>query len=339
MRISSIDHSTHEWSRNIIDRQVMQLTRLVDDLLDVGRITSGKIVLRKEPVEMNAAILRAVESCQPQIDARRHSLELLLPREPLLVDGDLVRLSQIVLNLLNNAVKYTPDGGKIQIALEQEGDCALVRVKDTGIGMSASLIPVAFDLFVQEKHSLSRTEGGLGVGLTVVRHLVQMHGGSVTARSGGAAMGSEFIVRLPMLTLKLGTREPDSNWQPKSVLAKRRILIVDDNHDSADSLALLLRAAGHEVRTLYDGPAVCSVAEEFQPHLLLLDIGLPNMDGYEVARQLRNSAKLRNVVLVAFTGYGTDDDRQRARQAGFDHHLVKPLEPEALENIIDSTSG
>lgn len=339
MRIRSVGDSTHEWSRNIIDRQVMQLTRLVDDLLDVGRITSGKIVLRKEPVEMNAAVLRAVESCQPQIDARRHTLELLLSREPLLVDGDLVRLSQIVLNLLNNAVKYTPDGGKIQIALEHEGDCALVRVKDTGIGMSASLIPVAFDLFVQEKHSLSRTEGGLGVGLTVVRHLVQMHGGSVTARSGGAGMGSEFVVRLPMLTLKLKAREPDSNWQPKSPPAKRRILIVDDNHDSADSLASLLSAAGHEVRTRYDGPAVSSAAEEFQPHLVLLDIGLPKMNGYEVARQLRNSAKLRNAVLVAFTGYGTDDDRQQAREAGFDYHLVKPLEPEALERIIDSTPG
>ena len=339
MRIKSAGDSTYEWSRNIIDRQVTQLTRLVDDLLDVGRITSGRIMLQKEPVEMNAAVLRAVESCQPQLDARRHNLELLLAREPLLVDGDLVRLSQIVLNLLSNAVKYTPNGGQIQIALEKEDDWALVRVKDTGIGMSANLIPIVFDLFVQEKRSLSRTEGGLGVGLTVVKQLVHMHGGSVTARSGGADMGSEFVVRLPRLTLKPTASEPDSGWQPKPALVKRRILIVDDNHDSADSLASLLSAAGHDVRTLYDGPSASLAAEEFQPQVVLLDIGLPEMNGYEVARQLRKSAKLRNAILVAFTGYGRDEDRQQTREAGFDYHLVKPLDAEALERIIDSTPG
>ena len=339
MRIRSTGDSTHEWSRNIIDRQVTQLTRLVDDLLDVGRITSGTIMLQKEPVEMNAAVLRAVESCQPQLDARRHTLELQLARDPLLVDGDPVRLSQIVLNLLNNAVKYTPNGGRIQIALEQEDDWALVRVKDTGIGMSANLIPIIFDLFVQEKRSLSRTEGGLGVGLTVVRQLVHMHGGSVTARSGGADMGSEYVVRLPMLTLKPTASGPDSRWHPKLPLAKRRILIVDDNRDSADSLAFLLSEAGHDVRTLYDGPSASSAAEAFRPHLVLLDIGLPQMNGYEVARQLRKSAELRNVTLVAFTGYGRDEDRQQTREAGFDYHLVKPLDAAALERIIDSTPG
>ena len=220
-----------------------------------------------------------------------------------------------------------------------EDDWALVRVKDTGIGMSANLIPIVFDLFVQEKRSLSRTEGGLGVGLTVVKQLVHMHGGSVTARSGGADMGSEFVVRLPMLTLKPTASGPDSRWQPKLPLAKRRILIVDDNHDSADSLASLLSAAGHDVRTLYDGPSASLVAEDFRPQVVLLDIGLPQMNGYEVARQLRKSAELRNVILVAFTGYGRDEDRQQTREAGFDYHLVKPLDAEALERIIDSTPG
>ena len=340
MRLKSAGDSTHEWSHGIIDRQVSQLTRLVDDLLDVGRITSGKIALQKEAVEVNATVLRAVEVCRPLADVRGHALEVLLAHEPLLIEGDPVRLSQIVVNLLSNAVKYTSDGGKIQVSVAREDDdWAAVRVKDNGIGMSASLIPTIFDLFVQGERSLARTEGGLGVGLTVVKQLVHMHGGSVVAQSSGPGMGSEFVVRLPILTQRPSTSGPVSRQEPPLSRPRRRVLIVDDNHDSADSLAAVLRALDHDVRTLYEGAAVSAVAEEFQPQIVLLDIGLPGMNGYEVARQLRKSAKLRSAILVALTGYGRDEDRELAREAGFDHHLVKPLEPEVLERIIESTIG
>src|SRR6476646_3687857 len=235
--------------------------------------------------------------------------------ESLLVDGDPVRLSQVVSNLLSNAIKYTPEGGEIRVAVAREDGWAVVRVKDSGIGMEANLIPMVFDLFVQEKRSLARTEGGLGIGLTIVRQLVQMHGGSVTACSRGAGMGSEFVVRLPLLESRPIPSGSVSAWQPKPPVARRRILLIDDNRDAADALATLLGAMGHDVRTLYDGPSATSIAEEFQPQLVFLDIGLPTMNGYEVAQQLRKSPKLRNLVLVAFTGYGRDEDRQRTRDA------------------------
>jgi CheY-like chemotaxis protein len=315
---------------------VTQLTRLVDDLLDVGRITSGKIVLKKEPVEINAAVLRAVESCQPLADRRDQTIDVHCADDPLLIDGDLIRLSQIVLNLLNNAIKYTPDGGKIEVSVAREGKSAIVRVKDTGVGIPADLIPHVFDLFTQGERSLARTEGGLGIGLTIVKQLVAMHGGTVTAHSEGTDKGSEFVVRLPALTRKTAVDKSAAIWQPQQPQIKRRVLIVDDNHDSADMMAALLQAWGHQVRTEYDGPSTIAAATPFQPEVVLLDIGLPGMNGYEVATQLRKSAHLHSVVLVAVTGYGQDDDRRRVREAGFDHHLVKPVDPAALEKIIES---
>src|SRR6266550_263950 len=336
MRIKSAGDSTQEWSRNVIDRQLTQLTRLVDDLLDVGRITSGKISLYKEPVEINAAVLRAVESVQPLADVRKHTLDVRLARDPLLVDGDLARLSQVVLNLLNNAIKYTPDGGRIEVQVAREADLAVVRVKDTGIGMSADLISRVFDLFVQGERALDRAEGGLGIGLTLVKRLVALHGGDVLALSEGRGRGSEFVVRLPALAQKPAKGRARHDARTPEAREPKRVLVVDDNRDSADTITALLLAWGHEARTLYDAESVISVVEEFQPDVVVLDIGLPKVNGYDVARQLRQSGNRRHIVLVAFTGYGQDDDRRQVREAGFDHHLLKPLEPEALAKIIDA---
>ena len=336
MRIKSAGDSTQEWSRNVIDRQLTQLTRLVDDLLDVGRITSGKIALQKEPVEINAAVLRAVESVQPLADARGHTLDVRLAGDPLLVDGDLARLSQVVLNLLNNAIKYTPDGGRIEVEVARESDLAVVRVKDSGIGMSAELISRVFDLFVQGERTLDRAEGGLGIGLTLVKRLVALHGGDVLALSEGRGRGSEFVVRLPALAQKPAKSRARHDARTPEAREPKRVLVVDDNRDSADTITALLLAWGHEARTLYDAESVISVVADFQPDVVVLDIGLPKVNGYDLARQLRQSGNSRHIVLVAFTGYGQDDDRRRVREAGFDHHLLKPLEPEALAKIIDA---
>jgi len=338
MSMQSADESTREWARAVIDRQVTQLTRLVDDLLDVARITSGKIDLKKEQVELNAAVLRAVDSSQSVAKARQQVLDVQISKAHLLVDGDLVRLSQIVLNLLNNAIKYTPDGGRIAVSVARDGDWAVLRVKDTGIGIPSELLPKVFDLFVQGERSLARTEGGLGIGLTIVRKLVALHGGTVSARSDGPGKGSEFIVLLPALSQDQAVNEQSAAWQPGSAGTKRRVLIVDDNCDLAETAAALLSASGHDVRTASDGVSAVATAIEYRPDVVLLDIGLPGMSGYDVARQLRASEQKHSMLLVALTGYGQDADRQRAREAGFDHHVVKPLEPATLERIVESIS-
>ena len=290
MRIQSNGDSRHEWARSVIDRQLTQLTRLVDDLLDIGRISSGKIALHQEPIEINAAVQRAVEASRPLADASRHTLEVRFSPEPLSVDGDLTRLSQVVLNLLTNAIKYTPAGGRIEVDVAREGESAVVRVKDTGIGMSPELIPTVFDLFVQGERSLDRSEGGLGIGLTLVKRLVSLHGGTVSVHSDGPGRGSEFAISLPALAQSSAPREPQPAVPVAPAHRASRVLIVDDNRDSADTLAALLEAWGHEVRTLYDGPSAIAAVAEFQPNVVLLDIGLPKMNGYEVAAQLRKSA-------------------------------------------------
>ena len=340
MRLSSSDDGAQERSRNVIDRQLMQLTRLVDDLLDVGRISSGKITLHQEPIELNVVILRAVEAARPLADARRHALDVRLASDPLWVDGDLARLSQAVLNILNNAIKYTPESGRITVEAVRDGGWGAVRVIDTGIGMSAELLPKAFDLFVQGERSLDRSEGGLGIGLTLVKRLVTMHGGFVTARSEGPGRGSEFEIRLPTSSppASMPTQSAATGRDP-SLWARRRVLVVDDNRDSADTLAALLEAWDHEVRTCYDGTSALAIVANFRPDVVLLDIGLPRMNGYEVAAQLRKADGGRSAILVAFTGYGQDEDRRRARDAGFDYHLVKPLEPAALEKILESLAA
>jgi PAS domain S-box-containing protein len=319
-------------ARDIIERQAQHLTRLVDDLLDVSRLTRGKITLQKEPVELATVIAQAVETSRPLIDARRHELAVTLPREPLQVEGDATRLAQVIANLLNNAAKYTPEGGHIGLTVEPRPGEAMVRVRDDGVGISAELLTQVFDVFAQGDCSLARSEGGLGIGLTLVKSLVEMHGGSVEAHSDGPGKGSELVVRLPTLGREPAPVAEGGEGGPPS--PSRRVLVVDDNGDAAESLAMLLRAWGHEVRTTHDGLAALNAAEQVRPEVILLDIGLPRMDGYEVARRLRQRADMRDVLLVALTGYGQEEDRRRAKEAGFDAHLTKPANPTALQRLL-----
>jgi PAS domain S-box-containing protein len=330
-----------QWARDVIDRQVDHLTRLVDDLLDVSRITRGKVTLQRETLDLSAVITRAVETSRPLIDARRHRLTVSLPSEPVRLEGDLTRLVQVVSNLLNNAAKYTDEGGLIEVEARREtsangaGEEAVVRVRDTGMGLPADLLPHVFDLFTQADRSLDRSQGGLGIGLTLVRQLVEMHGGRVEARSDGPGRGSEFEVRLPALAPAAPAGSPASgpdggDAAPRGV----KILVVEDNIDSAESLALLLEFEGHEVRMVHDGPAALAAARDFRPAVILCDIGLPGMNGYEVAERLRAEPEFKDTRLIALTGYGQEEDRRRALAAGFDHHLTKPVEPDALAALL-----
>jgi signal transduction histidine kinase/DNA-binding response OmpR family regulator len=331
--------------RDMIGRQVRHLVRLVDDLLDISRITRGKIRLQTEPVDVGAVIASAVETCRPLIDDRRHRLVVSMPPVPVRVTGDAVRLTQVVGNLLNNAAKYTPEGGRIWVSAGREGDQAVIRVRDSGMGIPAGMAGSIFDLFTQVNNSLDRGQGGLGIGLTLVRRLVELHRGTVEAHSEGPDRGSEFVVRLPLLRVAgdewRGAGEDSGASSPASLHpppATRRVLVVDDNRDAAESLALLLGVAGHATRVSHDGPSALTTAAEFQPDAVLLDIGLPGMDGYEVARRLRAAPTTRRALLVALTGYGQIEDQRRAREAGFDHHLVKPADLEALAALL-STPG
>ncbi|HEV2844774.1 MAG TPA: PAS domain S-box protein, partial [Thermoanaerobaculia bacterium] len=324
------------WSREVIERQVTHLTRLVDDLLDMSRITSNKITLKREPVELAELTRDALEVTRPLIESREHTLEVRAEAEPLWVEGDPTRLSQVVLNLLNNSAKYTPPGGRIWLTVEREDGQAVLRVRDTGVGIPADLLPKVFDLFVQGERTLDRSEGGLGIGLTLVRQLVQLHGGSVQALSPGPGRGTELVVRLPLLAgeslAALPSQSRETGGSPQ--VRPRRILIVDDNSDATQTLLVLLELWGHEVRSAHDGPAALAAAAELQPEIVLLDLGLPGMSGFEVAPELRALPGLRDVTIVAVTGYGQDEDRRKTREAGFDHHLVKPVDPDLLRKLI-----
>jgi CheY-like chemotaxis protein/two-component sensor histidine kinase len=312
------------------------LVRLVDDLLDASRILQDKIELRREKVDLAALIGRAIETAQPAIDAQRHELHVSLPRWPIVVHGDLIRLAQVISNLLVNAAKYTPKAGRIWLSAEREGEEAVIRVKDTGVGMASDLIPRVFNLFVQADRSPARSEGGLGIGLTLVKRLVEMHGGCVRASSPGPGQGSEFTVELPALPEGRVKAKEDSHSEDSNRPAgpRRRVLVVDDNVDAAESTAVLLRLAGHEVKTVYDGPAAIEAARDFQPQVALVDIGLPGMTGHEVARQLRSRPELAGLILAAVTGYGQDEDKRRSQEAGFEVHLTKPLDPNILEAFL-----
>ncbi len=324
----------------MMDRQLHHLVRLVDELLDVARLTQGTIRLHKGPVELAEAVARAVEAARPLVEARRHELTVALPPRPLPLEADLPRLAQVFANLLDNAARFTPEGGRLALTAAAEGNEAVVRVRDDGIGIRPEMLPRVFELFAQADQSLDRSSGGLGVGLTLVRSLVEMHGGTVEAHSDGPGTGSEFVVRLPLA--ECGVPSADSADNPPSAIRhpqSMRVLVVDDSRDAAESLALLLRAAGHEVSTAYAGPAALEAARAFRPEAVLLDIGLPGMDGYEVARRLRRESGLDRALLVAVTGYGQDEDRRRAHEAGFDHHLVKPADLETLQGILSRAAA
>ncbi|HEY9422165.1 MAG TPA: PAS domain S-box protein [Thermoanaerobaculia bacterium] len=336
LQMSPQNDSMTDWSRSVIERQVTHLTRLVDDLLDMSRVTSNKITLQKEPVELAELVRDALEVSRPLIESREHTLEVRTAAEPLWVHGDPTRLSQVVLNLLNNSAKYTPPGGHIWLTVGREDGNAVLRVRDTGIGIPADLLPKVFDLFVQGERSLDRTEGGLGIGLTLVRQLIQIHGGSVQAQSPGPNQGTELIVRLPLLTSGSLPAQPSGSHETggSPQARPRRILIVDDNSDATQTLHALLELWGHEVRSAQDGPAALAAAAELQPEIVFLDLGLPGMSGFEVAPALRSMPGLRGVMIVAVTGYGQEEDRRRTREAGFDRHLVKPVDPELLRKLI-----
>jgi CheY-like chemotaxis protein len=318
-----------------MERQLAALVRLVDDLLDVSRITRGKVQLRPEPVELAEVVARAVETSTPLIQSRRHELKVSLPPGPVRLTADPTRLAQVLANLLNNAAKYTEEGGRIRLTAERQGGDAVVRVRDTGIGIPADVLPRVFELFAQADRSLDRAQGGLGIGLTLVKSLVEMHGGGVQARSEGLGRGSEFVVRLPAPAIAAAP-EPKGGRKPTEVgWPRRRILVVDDNVDSTNALAkMLTRLYSQEVRVAHDGPEALAAAGEFRPEIVLLDIGLPGMDGYEVARRLRSRPKAEGLLLVALTGWGQESDRDRAREAGFDRHLVKPVDPETLRDLL-----
>ncbi len=321
------------WAMGIMERQVRLMARLVDDLLDVSRITQGKIELRKEHIELDSVLRNAVEVSRPLIESRRQSLHLYSCAEPLPVFADSARLEQVVCNLLNNAAKYTQEGGSIALCSGREGGEIVLRVRDNGLGIAPEMQARVFDLFTQAEPTLDRSEGGLGIGLTLVRTLVELHGGTIIVHSDGLGLGSEFEVRLPMAEVR--TPEPgpvQTIGQPAA--NRRRILLVDDNDDALHTLARLLRRWGHEIHVAGAGLDALNVASKVQPEVILLDIGLPGMDGYEVARRLRQTRGVSESLLIALTGYGQESDRSRSRDAGFDHHLVKPLDPDQLQSLL-----
>ena len=333
LRLQKNEAPLQQQARNVIERQLGQLKHLVDDLLEVSRITSGRVQLRQERVSVGGIVERAVETAQPLIAQRRHDLKVSLPPEPIFLQADAARLEQVLVNLLTNAAKYTDEGGRIWLSVEQEGNAAVLRVRDTGIGIAPELLPRIFDLFTQAERSIDRSQGGLGIGLCLVERLVELHGGSVQAHSV-LGQGSEFVVRLPLMLTAPPASPAPAIEAAQSPAKGCRVLVVDDNVDAAQSLAVLLEMTGHEVRLAYDGPSALEAAIAWRPDAVLLDIGLPGITGYEVAERIRREATLKNTVLVALTGYGQESDRQHSQEAGFDHHLVKPADFADVRKIL-----
>jgi PAS domain S-box-containing protein len=331
------ENTIQRQARGIIERQMGQLQHLVDDLLEVSRITTGRVQLRRESIVLSGIVEVAVETVRPLIEQRRHELTVSLPPEPIWLHADAARLEQVVVNLLANAAKYTEEGGHVWLTVQQEGDECVLRVRDTGVGITPALLPCIFDLFTQAERSLDRSQGGLGIGLALVHRLTELHGGKVEAASV-LGQGSEFVVRLPVA--------PTDLLQPPLPIVEigqpttrpLRVLVVDDNVDSVLSFSMLLKASGHEVRIAHDGPTAVQAALDYRPDVVVLDIGLPGLNGYEVAKRIRQDPVLKNVVLVALTGYGQDSDRQASRQAGFNHHLVKPARLEQWQQILAAVS-
>jgi signal transduction histidine kinase/ActR/RegA family two-component response regulator len=336
LRMNGADANAADHVCETLDRQVNHMVRLVDDLMEVSRITRGKIALQVERVELSTVVRNAIEISSPLIEAASHQLELRLPDEPIYVDGDAVRLTQVFANLLNNATKFTPNGGQLWLVAKQEGAEAVVTLRDNGIGIAAEMLPRVFDLFTQASGGHNRSSGGLGIGLTLVQRLVELHNGQISVSSDGVGLGTEFVVRLPIAQKKAAADEGRSPVSRPTRIASRRVMVVDDNQDAAKSLAMLLRCLGSEVTVAHDGRTALREMENLRPSIMFLDIGMPEMDGNEVARRVRLDSGGQDVILVALTGWGQEEDRRRSKEAGFDHHLVKPVDLQTLQAILKS---
>jgi CheY-like chemotaxis protein len=316
-----------------MERQVSQMVRRVDDLLDVARITTGKIDLRCEPFDLGMAIRDAVETSAPALGLPRPSVTVIAPRQPIVVNADRTRLAQVFANLLNNSAKYSELDQPISIAFEAEGDHAVIRVRDAGIGIDPEMLPRVFDMFLQADRPSGRARSGLGIGLSLVKRIVELHHGTVTAHSAGLGQGSEFVVRIPLMdSVQLASGQ--GNVATGAATARRKILVVDDNQDAAESLAALLEISGHDTRLAHDGAGAVKEAERFLPDVVFLDIGMPMLDGHETAKLIRQQPWGQRMVLVALTGWGQSEDRRRSKDAGFNHHLVKPADPAVVEKLL-----
>jgi signal transduction histidine kinase/CheY-like chemotaxis protein len=327
-------NATFDEARDILNTHIRHLVRLVDDMLDVSRLTSGKIRLRRETVDLRDIVTLSLQSCETTFGARRQVVHVLLPDQPVYVDGDAARLEQVVVNLLTNAAKYTDEGGTIDVSLISDEGQAELRIRDNGIGISPEMLPQIFEMFRQLNPSLHRAEGGLGIGLSVVKSLVELHGGSVVALSGGVGRGSEFVVVLPLSDRQQAAWNRSANLPPRLAPRRLKVLVVEDNVDVAHTVMALLAQAGHEVEVAYDGPSALSTVHSFEPQVAFLDIGLPGMSGLELASAFRNDPKLREIRLIALTGYGQAEDRRRSMDAGFDEHLVKPVSYSRLNEVL-----
>jgi signal transduction histidine kinase len=336
-RLTSHNDPATERLVEMMERQVNHMVRLVDDLLEISRISRGRIELRKESVGVATVVEGAVETSRPLIETRHQQLVVEVPPEPLILEGDPVRLAQVFANLLNNAAKYTDIGGQIWLTVRREGQAVAISVRDSGVGIPAEMLPRVFELFTQVDRSAGRAQGGLGIGLTLVKNLVEMHGGSVAVQSEGCGKGSEFVVRLPLAS---DARQVGSaglpEGRPSAALAPRRVLVVDDNRDAAESLGMVLNLLGAEAHVVSSGPEALEALGTYHPAVVLLDIGMPGMDGYEVAKRIRQQPDFRDVTLVALTGWGQEEDRRRSRTAGFDYHLIKPADVSALKTLLGS---
>ncbi len=340
LRLKELSEPHRKRARDVIERQVEHLVNLIDDLLDVSRITRGMITLQLEPVLIGAIVARAVETARPAIDAHRHVLEIDLPDELISVEGDKTRLIQVIANILHNAAKFMDPGGRIQLSVRREGPNVAIKISDIGIGIAPDLIPRIFELFTQVHSKSERAQGGLGIGLALVRRLTEMHGGSVSVHSDGPGRGAAFTVRLPVMAspLVLSSQRKEPGVIPE--VEPQRILVADDNHDAAEALSLQLQLAGHDVRTAHDGAEAVAIARTFDPDIVLLDLGMPKMDGYEAARELRlRSNEGRRLTLIALTGWGQQQDRDRTADAGFDEHLVKPVAEAQLFKALAAAAG
>jgi two-component system, sensor histidine kinase len=339
MKLRPDDRAAHGRMCEVVEQQVHHLRRLVDDLLDVSRIARGKIQLQPRRIDLASVVTLAAENARPSIERRRQELTLKLPHVPVSLEADPTRIEQVVVNLLGNASKYTDPGGTIVMEVAREGDGVTISVRDNGIGISAEMLPKVFDLFAQSDQSLERSQGGLGLGLTLVRSLVQLHGGSVDVNSEGLGLGSEFLVRLPA--------SGDAGLPEIAAIAAEdssrggslKVLIVDDNVHAAESLALVVKLWDHDARVVHDGPGAIAMAEDYRPHVVLLDIGLPGMDGYSVAGKLRARPEFREILMIAMTGYGRDEDFRRSTSVGFDRHLVKPIDFDELQALLSEVGS